>query len=78
MQGVGFRMTARDCARAAPVTGWVRNEPNGSVAMEIQGAPAEVDRVLADLRDRMAGNLERVERREIEPLDHEDAFRIER
>lgn len=53
VQGVGFRATARAVARDRPVTGWVRNEPDGSVVMEIQGDQAEIDRCLEALRTRM-------------------------
>jgi acylphosphatase len=53
VQGVGFRATARDCALTGDVSGWVRNEPDGSVAMEIQGLSHEVEAVLGLLRSRM-------------------------
>lgn len=42
VQGVGFRWTNRQLARERHLTGWVRNMPDGSVAMEIQGAPAVI------------------------------------
>ena len=38
VQGVGFRYTAQFAAQSAGTTGWVRNEYNGSVVMEIQGS----------------------------------------
>lgn len=37
VQGVGFRWTARMVANELDLTGWVRNEPDGSVSMELQG-----------------------------------------
>lgn len=37
VQGVGFRWTARKIATDLGLSGWVRNEPDGSVSMEIQG-----------------------------------------
>ncbi|MDY2776793.1 MAG: acylphosphatase [Collinsella sp.] len=37
VQGVGFRWTNRDVAKRAGTTGWVRNESDGSVIMELQG-----------------------------------------
>lgn len=57
VQGVGFRATARECARGRAVTGWVRNEPDGSVRLEIQGARAEVGAVLEELRAAMDGRI---------------------
>ncbi|NJQ97304.1 MAG: acylphosphatase [Hydrococcus sp. CSU_1_8] len=37
VQGVGFRATARSIALGHGVTGWVRNEPDGSVYVEAEG-----------------------------------------
>ena len=37
VQGVGFRYRARHAAELLGATGWVRNEYDGSVTMEIQG-----------------------------------------
>ena len=37
VQGVGFRFHAVERAEALGVTGWVRNEPDGSVACHLEG-----------------------------------------
>ena len=37
VQGVGFRWTARNIAASLGVTGWVKNECDGSVTLELQG-----------------------------------------
>lgn len=42
VQGVGFRFTNTNLAQACSLTGWVRNMEDGSVEMEIQGAPANI------------------------------------
>ncbi len=55
VQGVGFRMTAWNLARRYAVSGWVRNEPYGTVRLEAQGEPGEVDRYIDDLRRAMEG-----------------------
>jgi acylphosphatase len=57
VQGVGFRATAQFLARQHPVTGWVRNEEDGGVLMEVQGEPGAIDALLRALRERMAGNI---------------------
>ena len=57
VQGVGFRMTAARVAARYPVTGWVRNEPDRTVLMEIQGNPEEIGRCLAELRNIMRENV---------------------
>ena len=50
VQGVGFRYRARYAAQALELTGWVENEPDGSVLMEAQGDPQDLDRLVNDLR----------------------------
>ena len=49
VQGVGFRWRARQAARAAGATGWVRNDWNGTVSMELQGTEEQIDRVIQAL-----------------------------
>ncbi len=43
VQGVSFRWYAEERARELGVTGWVRNEPDGSVALHAEGADDAVD-----------------------------------
>jgi acylphosphatase len=46
VQGVWFRATTRDVSRDFGVTGWVRNEPDGSVRCVAEGEPTELDRFI--------------------------------
>ena len=46
VQGVGFRWRARSAADAVDATGWVRNNFDGSVSMELQGTEAQIDAVI--------------------------------
>ncbi len=46
VQGVGFRYRARHAAALIGATGWVRNDPGGSVSMEIQGTEEQIDKVI--------------------------------
>ena len=46
VQGVGFRYRARQAASHFGVTGWVRNDPGGTVTMEIQGTQEQIDKVI--------------------------------
>ncbi len=39
VQGVGFRYRARYAAQTLELTGWVENEEDGSVTLEVQGDP---------------------------------------
>ncbi|MBF0593519.1 MAG: acylphosphatase [Candidatus Omnitrophica bacterium] len=51
VQGVGFRYTARDMARARDITGWVMNRPDGSVQLLAEGEGAKVDELISGLSD---------------------------
>ena len=46
VQGVGFRYRARYAASNLGVTGWVKNEWDGSVALEAQGTIDQIDQML--------------------------------
>ena len=43
VQGVSFRYYTEQQARRLGVTGWVRNEPDGSVAVHAEGPEDAVD-----------------------------------
>lgn len=47
MQGVGFRYAMRSEARQLGITGWVRNQWDGSVEALIQGDVAALEAMLA-------------------------------
>ncbi len=57
VQGVGFRYTAREIAGHYEVTGFVRNQPDGTVEMFIQGDTAEIDNCIADIQSEFAGHV---------------------
>ena len=50
VQGVGFRYRARHAAEALRLTGWVRNEDDGTVMMEVQGSEGLIDRMIQTLQ----------------------------
>ena len=45
VQGVGFRYRAKYAAQSLNLTGWVQNETDGSVTMEVQGLPEQIDQI---------------------------------
>ena len=49
VQGVGFRYRAIYAAQRFGCTGWVRNEWDGSVVMEIQGEEKDIDHVIISI-----------------------------
>ena len=71
VQGVGFRYRARHAARMFGCTGWVRNEPDGTVTMEIQGREAWIQAVILAIK---AGKYVSVERMDVKtiPVDEEE------
>lgn len=51
VQGVGFRWWAARQARALALAGTVRNEPDGSVAIEIEGPAVDIAQFQAALQE---------------------------
>ena len=47
VQGVNYRATAAREARQRGRTGWVRNEPDGAVLIDVESDPAAVETFLA-------------------------------
>lgn len=54
VQGVGFRYTTVRVAQGFDLTGWVRNEPDGSVRCVIEGEKSELDRFLQGVKHAMS------------------------
>lgn len=78
VQGVGFRATARQLARDLPVTGWVRNEPDGSVTLQVQGDPAAVEQLLGRVQSTMDRFIQSAERTPLPDQRGEIGFVIAR
>jgi len=51
VQGVGFRFTAYHIANRYELTGQVRNLPDGSVEMIVQGYPNDVEDTICNLKE---------------------------
>ena len=76
VQAVGFRWTAMQAAKLYGVTGWVRNEYDDSVSMEIQGTERQIDDVIAAIDRGTYIVIERMEVKTLETLDDERGFRV--
>lgn len=76
VQGVGFRATARHIAESYGLTGWVRNEPNGGVTLEVQGQTPDIELFLIDLRERMSGFIHDERTDGLRVIDGEAEFRV--
>ena len=55
VHGVGFRVHVRRAARELGLTGWVANEPGARVRCVAEGPRADLDRLVAILREGPAG-----------------------
>lgn len=76
VQGVGFRATARELARPLPVSGWVRNEPDGSVRLEVQGDEPDIVRLLTLIRRDRGPFITGEQSSELDPVPDELGFEI--
>lgn len=75
VQGVGFRYTAKYLARSLSLTGWVKNEWDGTVTMEIQGREPMVNKLLKGLNRGQFITIEWMDSTEI-PLEQEGGFSV--
>ncbi len=75
VQGVGFRYSAMYIAKNLKLTGWVKNERNGSVTLEAQGEPDELDEMVRELKGIRYIRIVRVSEEEI-PVKDEDDFTV--
>lgn len=81
VQGVGFRATAQRIAVTLAVSGWVRNEPDGSVLLEAQGQEHDVRTLLGELDRVMGRRIAAARPDEVPDLPDEspaDGFRVTR
>ena len=76
VQAVGFRWTARQAAKLYGVTGWVRNEYDDSVSMEIQGTERQIDDVIAAIDRGTYIVIDRMEVKKLETVEEERGFRV--
>ena len=58
VQGVGFRVRAVCQSTGLNVHGFVRNEPDGSVLMDVEGTDEDVRQLLDRIEVEMRGNIE--------------------
>lgn len=76
VQGVGFRYRASYVARSLGVTGWVRNETDGSVEMEAQGSEEQINRMLSILNKDAYIRIDRLDSTDIPFIENEHEFHV--
>ena len=50
VQGVFFRANAQRIARELKLTGWVRNQPDGTVEALVEGSESDIEELVARLK----------------------------
>lgn len=75
VQGVGFRYTAKYLAQSLRLTGWVKNEWDGTVSMEVQGREPMINKLLAGLNRGQFITIDWMDTEEI-PLKEENSFSV--
>ena len=74
VQGVGFRYRACHAAGLYGATGWVKNEYDGTVSMEIQGTEEQIDQVLLAIERGTYVRIDNLEIRSIPVVEAERGF----
>lgn len=77
VQGVGLRVFAKEQATNLGVTGWIKNMPDGTVDLEMQGKQPEIDKLTSIIKK---GNfiikVETMKVEEMAPVAGDEAFVI--
>ncbi len=76
VQGVGFRYRAQKLADLLGVTGWVKNEWDGSVEMEAQGTQGEINELLRRINQGTYVQIEDIRHTRIPVEEYESSFHI--
>ena len=78
VQGVGFRYRAEHAANLIGATGWVRNDPDGGVSMEIQGTEEQIDQVLLMIEQGTYVEIRNMDVKRLKLVEGEYVFRTRR
>ena len=76
VQGVGFRYRARYAAQSLGLTGWVENEDDGSVTLEVQGDPTLFLKLFALIQRSDYIQITSLHQRDLAPDPWERDFRV--
>ncbi len=76
VQGVGFRWHALHAAGLYGVSGWVRNEWDGSVSIEAQGTERQIEQLILAVECGSFVHVEHMSSELIPPVDGEHSFQV--
>ena len=77
VQGVGFRYRAEKSASIYDIYGWIRNNSDGSVEMEVQGEEENIDKMIELIKKGNFIEVDIIEEKNISLRDDEYGFIIE-
>lgn len=76
VQGVGFRFRANHIANGLSVTGWVKNQWDGTVEMEAQGTGEQINQMLKMINQSPYISIDRMDSKEIPTEPAEYGFHV--
>lgn len=76
VQGVGFRYEAMGIASQLSLVGWVKNEYDGSVVIEIEGAPSYIDSFIMAMRAVPRFDITEIKMEDLPLLETETKFKL--
>lgn len=78
VQGVGFRATCRSIATELGLAGWVQNQIDGSVELEVQGDNHAIEAFLSEVHQAFGRKIVSTESRPMQETAGEVGFTIRR
>ena len=76
VQGVGFRYRANYAANSLGLTGWVKNEWDGTVEMDVQGTESQINQLLTLINQGTYVNIEEIKSRHLPVVEKESGFHV--
>ena len=76
VQGVGFRWRALYAAQGLGLSGWVKNETDGSVILEVQGEALAISEFLREVRGGKYVEIQGMDVKGIPVQEEERGFRV--
>ena len=76
VQGVGFRYTASHAANRYRLTGYVKNEYDGSVTCEVQGSDEDIDQFMTVISRGRFIEIDRIDKKNLDPDIEERSFDV--
>ncbi len=76
VQGVGFRYTARHAANMYRLTGYVKNEYDGSVTCEVQGDAEAIDEFIRTVNQGRFIDISNIDKTAMQVIEDERSFEV--